>query len=186
MKATESQADPTWDDNALSSVTEAAVTLRALTTVTGVRAKEGSGQGVSTLLALYIRERTFGMTQTALENALFLLSKDRYIHSTVIKGGLKAFTTLHPLVVLAGRADSSQAIEAVEREYHRVVSDIPGSVWQYKWTVKALEFLNDLALKWGLLTVHQFTHRFRPQQGTLVRAIIASGVQRTGRELLSA
>jgi len=171
MKITVSQADPTWDENALSSATEAALTLRALTSVAGVRSKEGSTQNVSTLFPLYVREKTFGMTLTALENALFLLSNDRYNHSTVIQGGLKAFSTLHPLVVLAGRADTAQTIEAVEREYHRVVSDMPGSVWQYKWTVKALEFLNDLALKWSLLTVHQFTQRFRPLQGTIVRAI---------------
>lgn len=169
MKAVESLGDPTWDENVISSTSDAALTLRALTGVAGLRAKEGYVQGVSTLFTRYVSQKTFEMTLTALENALFLLSKDRYDHSTVIKGGLKAFTTLHPLVVLVASSSSPKAIEVVEKEYHRVVEDIPGSVWQYKWTVKALEFLNDLALKWGLLTVHQFTHRFRPLQGTIVR-----------------
>jgi hypothetical protein len=171
MKAAESQGDPTWDENAISSTTDAALTLRALTGVAGLKTKEGSVQGVSTLFTRYVSEKTFGMTLTALENALFLLSKDRYDHSTVIKGGLKAFTTLHPLVVLVATSSSPKSIDLIEKEYHRIVSDIPGSVWQYKWTIKAMEFLNDLALKWGLLTVHQFTHRFRPLQGTIVRDI---------------
>lgn len=166
MKVQDSQVDPTWDDGAFSSVTDAAQTLRALTSVAGIRTKDVSMEGVSHIFPAYFREKTFGMTLTAVENSLFLLSKDRFDHSTVIKGGLKGFTILHPLVRLVGASDSLG--DRVEREYHRVVSEIPGLVWQYKWTLRAFSLLNDLAIKWGLLTVHEFTHRFRPLQGTLV------------------
>ena len=142
--------------------------LRNLTDAVGLKNACCRFEEVSMRFAAYFREKTFSVAYTDLENQLFLLSKERFIHMSVISANLNAFTVLHPLLVLAVRNNAPKSVEALEKEFERVIASTPGLVPQYKWTMRAIQFLNDVAVKWGLITVHDFVPRFNLIPGTVV------------------
>ena len=107
----------------------------------------------------YMNSKQEGLQVEELENALFLLGRELRKVSKGWDITLKPFVLVHPLLSLSRSIDSPKSSQLVEKELTKVIHSDPVLAGRYLWTVKAMEFVNDLALRWGILSIRHFAHR---------------------------
>lgn len=94
-----------------------------------------------------------------LENTLFLLSKSLMKYPYWRDPSLHPLVTVHPYVVLASHKNTLDMSLAAEAEIRRIIRKEPLVAQRYLWTMRAIEFLSDLAVVWGLVDSKDFAHR---------------------------
>jgi len=94
-----------------------------------------------------------------LENTLFLLSKSLLKYPYWRDPSLRPLVTVHPYVVLASHRNTLDMSLAAEAEIRRIIRNEPLVAQRYLWTMRAIGFLSDLAVVWGLVDSKDFAHR---------------------------
>ena len=118
---------------------------------------------------LYASLRSKAKTLIAedLENGLFILGKDLHRMQSGRTLSLEPLLTVHPLMSLRKGSLSPRSSALVDLRINRLIREEVEIVHKYQWTLKALEFIEDLSVFWGLISPDNFAYRERAT-GSLV------------------
>lgn len=145
------------EESAGTLSSDAGPLFRAYTSLKG-SLKYNPQQVVAGLYAS-LRSKAPVLSVEDLENSLFLLGKDLRKLQGSRKLSLEPLIVVHPLFSLRQGSVSPKSAALVDLRLSRLVREQPATVHQYQWTLKALNFLEDLSLLWRLISPDNFAYR---------------------------
>jgi len=145
------------EESAGTLSSDAGPLFRAFPSLKGLL-KSGPEQMVAGLYAS-LRSKARILSVEDLENSLFLLNKDLRKLQSSRRLSLEPLIAVHPLFSLRQGSLSPKSAALVDLRLSRLIREQPGTVHQYQWTLKAMDYIADLSLFWGLISPDNFAYR---------------------------